>query len=312
MERAEADRQFQEDTLTRKKDAAITEIEIEQEKVKEQFRLGTISVGQELQQLNSLEDQKLAIEKAYLQRRIGEILARLNSDDDKAYKEDLKEWSKLLSDKLKAEDAYQKNRQKNINAAATEEQKIWNKLGQGMNRIFDQAVQGIVMGTQTFGMAFAHMIDGMLAKFVEAMLQMVAQWALTHILMVSIKQSAHQKEVLADAKAAAAAAWKATAGIPIIGPILAPIAAATAEGGMVVPADNTLSLLHANEMVLPANISSGLKNLIGGGAGGPQITVNYNGDFSAIDSKGMKAVLAENSAHIAQLMRKELRRANAI
>src|SRR5258708_24094485 len=114
IERNEAERQFREDTLTRKREAAITEIDIEQEKVRELFRVGKISADQQAQRLNDLETQKLEIEKAYLQTRINTILARLTSDDDKAYKEDLKEWSKLLSDKQKAEDNYQKNRQKNI------------------------------------------------------------------------------------------------------------------------------------------------------------------------------------------------------
>jgi hypothetical protein len=81
-----------------------------------------------VQQLNDLEKQKFGIEKAYLDQRINSILARLTSDDDKAYREDLKEWSKLLNDKQKAEDNYLKNRQKNTDNAATIEEKRWERL----------------------------------------------------------------------------------------------------------------------------------------------------------------------------------------
>lgn len=318
--RASAEQQFRQDRLNDERQEALSEIEVEQDKVKERASLGQISAATEAQQLNDLEQKKLQIETAYLQQRMTTILARLTSDDAQTYAEDVKEWSKLLSQKQAAEDAYNKNRQKNVDTAALQEQKTWTKMTQGINQLFNFAIQGIVTGTERFSTAFGRMVDGMLAKFIEAMLQMVEQWIETHVLMLAVKKSAQQEEVLSDAKAAAAAAWKAVAGIPIIGPALAPIAAATAfagvealsaEGGMVVPADNTLSLLHANEMVLPANISAGLSNLIGSGGGGSGVSIQM-GDVHAIDAKGVQDVLSKQSAHLAKLVRKELRRTNAI
>jgi len=331
-ERQAAERQFQEESIAREKQTALSELDIQEDQVKELARLGKIGADEEARQLNALEEQKLQIEKAYLQNRINTILARLNSDDDKAYAEDLKEWGKLLTDKQKAEDTYQKNRQKNLNTAATAENQIWSRVAEGMTRLFDQAIQGIVSGTERFGTAFARIIDGMLAKFIEALLQMAEQWVITHVFMVAVKKSAQQEEVLSDAKAAAASAWKAVVGIPIIGPVLAPIAAATAfagveafsaEGGMdFVPADDTLALLHQREMVLPANIADSIRGMTsvasqggasaGASTSGPQITVNYNGDFSAIDSKGMEDAFAKNSASLAKVIRRELRRTNAV
>lgn len=318
---ADAQEKFDQDRLTDVKNSAVAQIDVEQDRVKELARLGKLTTNQALQQLNDLEAQKLALETAYLQKRMADVEARFVDDDAQAYVRDRAEFSRLLTDKQKAEDAYQKNRQKNINAAATAEQATWNKMAEGITRIMDQAVQGIVMGTQRFSTAFAHMIDGMLAKFIEAMLQMVEQWILTHVLMLTIKKSTQQQEVLSDAKAAAAAAWKAVAGIPIIGPVLAPIAAATAfagveafsaEGGMVVPADNTLSLLHANEMVLPANLSSGIKDLIGNGAGGQGVSIHYAPQVRAMDARGVEDVLSKNATALTKIIKRELRRTNQI
>lgn len=317
--------------LQREKEASVTSIEVEQDRVKELARLGQIGSKDEVQRLNDLEAQKLQIEKAYIQQRIDTILARMGEDNAEEYKRDKAEWDRLLNEKQKAEDTYLKNREKNINAAATNEEKVWDRLGQGISREMDRAVQGIVSGTERFGTAFARMIDDMLARFIQAMLQMVEQWIVSHVLMIAVKKAAHQQEVLMDAKAAAAAAWKAVAQIPIVGPVLAPIAAAvafagveafSAEGGMdFVPADNTLALLHQREMVLPANIADSIRGITNGasqggagasGAGGGDVHIHYSPNIQAVDAQGVQDVLTKHSAHLAKLMRKELRRSNAI
>ncbi|HKV25631.1 MAG TPA: hypothetical protein VJN93_13640 [Candidatus Acidoferrum sp.] len=320
-QRSSAERQFRQDRLNDARQEALAEIGISEEKVRQQQSLGKLSATQAAQQLNDLEAQKLKIETKYLQDRINTILARLTSDDATAYAEDLKEWSKLLSDKLKAEDAYNTVIQKNNDNAGKQMQKIWDGVSKGMMQSFDYAAQGITMGTERFGTAFAHMIDGMLAKFIEGMLQMLEQWTMTHVLMVAVSKSAQQEQVLLDAKKAASAAWSAVAGIPIIGPVLAPIAAATAfagveafsaSGGMdMVPADNTLALLHKRESVMPASIADPMRDFFSGGAGGGSLSIHM-GDVHAIDPKGVQDVLTKQSAHLAKLVRRELRRSNTI
>jgi hypothetical protein len=98
---------------------------------------------------------------------------------------------------------------------------------------------------------------------------------------------------------AAAAAFSAYIGIPIVGPGLAAAAAAGAEaaeapfiaqasaaGGFDVGESNVMTMLHPREMVLPADIAGGLRNMIAGGqmagagAGGGGIVMNspiFNG-----------------------------------
>ena len=98
---------------------------------------------------------------------------------------------------------------------------------------------------------------------------------------------------------AEAAAYAAYIGIPIIGPELAEAAAAdaalseapfiaqaSAAGGFDVGESNVMTLLHPREMVLPADIAGGLRNMIAGGqmagagAGGGGIVMNspmFNG-----------------------------------
>jgi hypothetical protein len=116
----------------------------------------------------------------------------------------------------------------------------------------------------------------------------------------AVDASTGSASVMADAHTAFAGAYKAMVGIPIIGPILAPIAGATAfaavaamdvfsaEGGMAnVPYDGAMIQGHAKEMMLPASIAQPLResiasgNLGGGNSGGDQFHAHFHGPIGA-------------------------------
>jgi hypothetical protein len=347
--RDDADEASTDARLGRERAASITSIEIEQEHIKELARLGQISSQDEVARLNALEAQKLQIEKAYIQQRIDTILARLGDDDAEEYKKDKAEWDRLLNEKQKSEDQYLKNRQKNIDSAATTEQKTWTTLMGKINSAFDQSISGLLHGTMTFRKAFANLLDSLLSDFVSFLARKVEKWAEEHLLELALHSTFLTNLLGLDVAndAAKTAAGAATADLQVtqqagiagaagfasvmasvpfpanialapevmaaaISATLGNLALASAAGGWDVPRD-TLAMVHANEMILPASISSGLKDMIGsGGSGGQGITVNYNGDFSAIDGRGMEEAFAKNSASLAKVIRREIRRSNAI
>jgi hypothetical protein len=86
--------------------------------------------------------------------------------------------------------------------------------------------------------------------------------------------------VMSDASKAAAGAYAAVAEIPVVGPVLAPIAAGTAfaavaafrmigldVGAWNVPKDMP-AYIHQGEMVVPKNFAEGIRSNMGGGGGG--------------------------------------------
>jgi hypothetical protein len=90
------------------------------------------------------------------------------------------------------------------------------------------------------------------------------------------------KEIAIHAARAAAAAFAAIAGIPFVGPVLAPIAAgvalasvlalggriASAEGGYDIPHGiNPVTQLHQDEMVLPAPLANAVRAMASNGSG---------------------------------------------
>jgi hypothetical protein len=121
------------------------------------------------------------------------------------------------------------------------------------------------------------------------------------------KGSAFQEQ-FAYAKAAAAKAYNALAGIPVVGPELGAVAAAGAfallmafkEGG-IVPYDTT-AVLHRQEMVLPERISTFIQERVGGphpafagaGAGGGEQHIHIN----ALDSRSVQDFVHRNSARL--------------
>lgn len=164
---------------------------------------------------------------------------------------------------------------------------------------FATAITSMVEGTKTFKQAWSGMVTGMLGQWISSLAQMASRW-ITHKLMElalhvttnqakvasdaaaagesnSISLGMHLKQIMMAARLAAAKAWSAVAGIPIVGPVLAPVAAAatfagvmafgaiSAERGGVLPDHNTVGFLHPQEMVLPKPISVGLQNLIASG-----------------------------------------------
>jgi hypothetical protein len=80
----------------------------------------------------------------------------------------------------------------------------------------------------------------------------------------------------------------------------------SAAGGWVVPHfDNggILSVLHQNEMVLPANISGGLQNMIAGGGGGSGHTIN----ISAIDGASVARLFRNNGSALVTALNSAMR-----
>lgn len=131
------------------------------------------------------------------------------------------------------------------------------------------------------------------------------------------------QSITRHAASAAAAVYDDVAQIPYVGWLLAPIAAGaafvaveafgnlipSAAGGMVVGGDG-LIMAHAQEMVLPAHLSSGIQGIIdaGGagagaaGAGGASVSPSFN--ISALDARSVVALF--NSPNIMRQIARNL------
>jgi hypothetical protein len=227
--------------------------------------------------------------------------------DEKVWGEELLAYQKFQSDKEKLD----------LQSSQTS-QRTWQSLMQPIQRAFDTSITGMILGTTTLQKAVANIAQSILAEFVNLGVKMVTNWLASELAMTTATEAGAAARTAADGEGMAAGlAIKATNAIksiatdsaqafsgifaflaPIMGPAAAGPAAAgeatvmaaaggiaSAAGGWMVPSDQ-LAMVHQNEMILPANISQGLQNMISanGGAGAGAVVVNV----SAIDSQDVK------------------------
>lgn len=155
-------------------------------------------------------------------------------------------------------------------------------------------ISSLQQGWQNFGRSLLSTIETyasqMLTRWVMTQLGMTAATAAKESAEVGIVaagtatktgivQAGALAEIGAKAASAAAGAYSAIAGIPYVGPFLAPIAAAAALAGVLalgskifsakggwgqVPYDGAVTELHKDEMVLPASIATPLRSSLTG------------------------------------------------
>lgn len=218
-------------------------------------------------------------------------------------------------------------------ASAAQRLQLWKSNVTGIVDSWSTGIRGMLQGTMTWQQGLLGVWNTMLDQFIANIDKQVVAWILNeHIktaaavtgdqLVVASHEAAHAqtasidflstiKQVTNAAIRAAAGAYAALAGIPIIGPALGAAAAvvtfaaveglgalASASGGYDIPSGvNPLTQLHQEEMVLPATLANPLRSMLsdtagdsqsgGQSGGGGGDTHNHTWNISAIDAKGV-------------------------
>ena len=249
---------------------------------------------------------------------------------------------KLWGEELLAYQKFQSDKEKLDLQAAQTSQRTWQTLMQPIQRAFDTSITGMILGTTTLQKAVANIAQSILAEFVNLGVKMATNWIASELAMTTATEAGAAARTAADGEGMAAGlAIKATNAIksiatdsaqafsgifaflaPIMGPAAAGPAAAgeatvmaaaggiaSAAGGWMVPSDQ-LAMVHQNEMILPANISQGLQNMISanGGAGAGAVVVNV----SAIDSQDVKRFFQSNGSLLVNALSKAMRNGSTL
>ena len=197
---------------------------------------------------------------------------------------------------------------------AAQYKRQWDQSIGMVTRDFAKGLVQMAEGSKSFGQVMASVGQQILLKFAEVNAKVVSDWLFTEATKTAatnagantratIETMASQrsrgvslltaeKTVFNEAVKAAAGAYSAMAGIPVIGPLLGAAAAtatfaaveaygalASAAGGYDIPSGvNPLVQAHANEMILPASIANPLRAQLA--------AANFNGPRSANDGGG--------------------------
>lgn len=257
--------------------------------------------------LKSLHEQALAEDQAYYAKAIQ--LAEGDADKQEQLSKQLAE--KIQKDQLQI----QKDQEKLLQEQVQNYKKAYQEITQDLN----SAINKIVIDGQKPGLTFAKMLNQMLsqlATFIEQYLEKKAEmWVLDEVLGKTSQTAAATTTITSNAAVAASGAFAATAGIPIVGPALAPAAAATAfsqtisflglaafEQGGIVNGSHGMPvpiMAHAGERVLTAGQTSKFDSMVNSSTSASSSShLTYAPQIHAYDKSGMKSILQSHSADI--------------
>ena len=192
---------------------------------------------------------------------------------------------------------------------------------QAYKQIADTAAStttSLIFGHETLRQAAQKLIEEEVGSFIKGTFEKSAAYAAGQQAQTAAKAAGMATDkaltattISSDAAKAGAGAYSAVAGIPIVGPVLAPVAAATAFaateafGSFAVGAwelpSNMIAQVHQGEMIVPAFQSGQFRNAIaalqGGGAsqgGGSQTNHTWNFQGAQIlDKAGLVKMLVD-------------------
>lgn len=273
--------------------------------------------------------QEIAVENNKFRLMTEEIKAEQATSDQIV---DIHRRQQAQFDQLETQH-FAKLRQLNQQAVA-ESVRSWQSMLQPISSAVSSSLTGMITGHENFRQALANIGNAIVSDFVSMAVRRATNWLAGELTMTSasaagnaaraashtaaaaegkaVDAAASSTSVFGDANKAAAGAFSAVAGIPIIGPILAPPAAAaafaavmafdvfSARGGFDIPAGlNPVTQLHEREMVLPAAIAEPLRNSLAGGGGAPAGDIHIH----AVDAASFQRLLTNNKSALARALR---------
>ena len=199
--------------------------------------------------------------------------------------------------------------------AALQTQEEWQKV---YTKMTDELNQAVVRWTETgkgFGQSMAAIMNGITANFTKNILQMTEQF----LVGLLLQKQGQKNQIMADAKTAAANTYAAVSAIPIVGPFLAPPAAAAAfgavmafesfnEGGVVNQGGgmHVPILAKQGERVLTPTQTENFHSLVNNSQSQRSNVTNhlhYNPTVNAYDRSGMRSTLQSHSDDILDIVR---------
>ena len=190
----------------------------------------------------------------------------------------------------------------------------WKHTFDGMFSAFNSAFQGMLTGQETFREAMRKLFQDIALHAAKAVENMIA----SGLSGLAAQKSMNLASITGSAGQAGAGAYGALAGIPIIGPIIAPIGAAAAFAGTMafasadigmwnVPSDQ-LALVHHNELIMPAAQAGTFRDMLsGGGGGGSSVHAPVSINIAAAGSREVNELFSRNGGALMKTIEKAVR-----
>src|SRR5215469_5512941 len=284
--------------------------------------LGQISATEQVRQEQDLLDLKWSYDQAYYEKKLD------------AAQNDVRTQQKLIEEQELAYEKYVGEVQALDTKLAEANRKAWDDLVAPIERAIDTSVTGIILGTTTVQKALANLAQSIIAEFVNSAMKgvfgQIGNLFGAHLLGegggdqdFSGGLTGTGEEVLGGGAVTSLGLGGLFGSGGILGGLFKSIGALfgferggivpSAQGGWAVPSlgpGGVLAQLHSNEMVLPANISQGLQNLIAAptslsAGGAAPVVVNFG--VQAMDSHDVARFFRSNGSALVAAINNAMR-----
>jgi len=291
------------------------------------------------------ENQKVASSKQALDAEYAAQLALLQQEltiGDLSLAQKQQIDNKILDAERQHQDAMARLAQQSLDA----QQQAYEQFGNSITGAFNSQLHGLINGTTSWRTAFVNVLDDMLIKFIEWGETMVVRHIANELAQTASTQAGVAARTGAEASGATASlatqgatmirsilssAAESFAGVfgfmaPILGPAaIGPAAAAqatvagvassvaSADIGMWQVPNDMLSLVHRNELIMPAAQAGAFRDMLGGAPSqsGPGSAVHIhpttNFHVSAVDSGSVAQWMKANSPAMMKAMDEAVR-----
>ena len=318
--------QAERDQLDRlKADQRVTDAKFANYKaaVDDQAALGKISATEQVRQEQDLLELKWSYDQAYYEKKLG------------AAQNDVRTQEKLIEEQELAYEKYVGDVQVLDTKLAEANRKTWDDLVAPVERAIDTSVTGIILGTTTVQKALANLAQSIIAEFVNSAVKgvfgQIGNLFGAGLLGGGGGDQDFSGGLTGAGEEAVGTGIAESCGLGslfgsggILGSLFKGIGTLfgfehggivpSAQGGWAVPnlgPRGVLAQLHSNEMVLPANISQGLRNLIAAPnagnstGGGAPVVVNFG--VSAMDSQDVARFFRSNGSALVAAINNAMR-----
>ncbi len=303
--------QVEEITQGRLRTIALAQEAVEEADLQLRLDLQKITHGQYLQAEQQLEDRRYEIKRAALDQRLAlEVLDKDNNPVAVA---------KTNAELEALELAHQQRLTEIRNKAAIDMAQPMLTLQKNMEGAFTQLGQSMLTNWRNIGAALRTTMAS-IGQMIVSELFIKPLAAKASAVAADMVMKATQVEGNAVVAGSGAAASQAS--IPYIGPVLALAAMAammasvrglktsipSAAGGWDIPRDS-LAMVHAREMILPAKHADVIRNLAdgNGAARDPEVHVHMHNNIQALDGQSVRRVLVDNSSAVAAAVQVAIR-----
>ncbi|MBV8337569.1 MAG: hypothetical protein JO358_19445 [Alphaproteobacteria bacterium] len=289
--------------------------------VENEASLGQLSTAELIRQEQDLLDLKWSYDQGYYEKK------------QSAAENDARTQEKLVDEQALAYEKYVTNIEALDAKFAEANKRAWDDLVAPIERAIDKSITGIILGTTTVQKALANLAQSIIAEFVNSAVKGIFS-QIGNLFGAGLLGGGGDQEfsggltgageeVLGGGVAASLALGNLFGSGGIFGSLFKGIGALfgferggivpSAQGGWAVPSlgpGGVLAQLHSNEMVLPANISQGLQNLIAApsganAAGGAPVIVNFG--VSAMDSQDVARFFRSNGSALVAAINNAMR-----